>query len=178
MNRTIRLLRTHYETLEVPRDADIDAIKKAFRRLSKETHPDVAGSQADTERFKRISHAASVLTNPKKKEHYDLTLVRRRALPRPSAPRAPSLRANTPLQEILLTFSMPRYWILGTLVIMGVSYATREPSERESHMVKAWKNPETNRWEQPAPWDPVYQKLKPELFNVPRHMVRSRGVGK
>lgn len=35
-------------------------------------------------------------------------------------------------------------------------------------LVEAWKNPRTGRWETPAPWDPDFQRLNPELKLVPR----------
>jgi hypothetical protein len=41
-------------------------------------------------------------------------------------------------------------------------------------MVEAWRNPITEQWEQAAPWDPTYRRLKPTLELVPREMVRSR----
>jgi len=40
-------------------------------------------------------------------------------------------------------------------------------------LVEAWKNPSTGFWELPAPWDPTYQKLKPQLQLVPREKLNS-----
>lgn len=48
----------HYGTLGVERDASTREIKKAFLKLSKETHPDVGGKTACIEKFKVISEAA------------------------------------------------------------------------------------------------------------------------
>ena len=61
----------HYETLGVAKDATLEEIKAAFRKLSLETHPDVAGASVSPDKFKSISHAASVLTNTKLRESYD-----------------------------------------------------------------------------------------------------------
>jgi hypothetical protein len=43
-----------------------------------------------------------------------------------------------------------------------------------THAVEAWKNPKTGQWEQPAPWDATYQRLRPKLELIPRHQVRPR----
>ena len=62
----------YYQTLEVPSDASQDDIKKAFRRLSRKFHPDVAANKADAERkFKDINEAYQVLKDPEKRRKYD-----------------------------------------------------------------------------------------------------------
>jgi DnaJ-class molecular chaperone len=61
-----------YEVLGVPRDADTDAIKKAYRKLARQHHPDVnPGDAASEEHFKEISEAYSVLSDPEKRRNYD-----------------------------------------------------------------------------------------------------------
>lgn len=63
----------YYEILGVPRDATPEQIKKAYRKLAREHHPDVAGSDAASEeRFKDVSRAYDVLSNPEKRRAYDL----------------------------------------------------------------------------------------------------------
>ncbi len=62
----------YYEVLGVPRDADQDTIKKAFRKLAREHHPDVnPGDDGASDRFKRLGEAYAVLGDPEKRAHYD-----------------------------------------------------------------------------------------------------------
>jgi len=58
----------YYDTLEVNRNASEDDIKKAYRRLALQHHPDKGG---DSEKFKAVSEAYNVLSDPEKKEVYD-----------------------------------------------------------------------------------------------------------
>lgn len=60
-----------YELLGVTRDADGDAIKKAYRRLARQYHPDVNPDPAAQDRFKEISRAYEVLSDPQKRAAYD-----------------------------------------------------------------------------------------------------------
>src|SRR5262249_58070298 len=58
--------------LGVKRDAKPDEIKKAYRRLARKYHPDVnPGDKAAEERFKQMSEAFDVLSDPKKRKVYD-----------------------------------------------------------------------------------------------------------
>jgi molecular chaperone DnaJ len=61
-----------YEILGVPRDADADTIKRAYRRLAMEHHPDRnQGSSEAEEQFKKITRAYDVLRDPEKRSSYD-----------------------------------------------------------------------------------------------------------
>jgi len=62
----------YYKLLGVPRSAKPEDIKKAYRRLARRHHPDVnPGNQESEDRFKQISEAFEVLSDPKKREVYD-----------------------------------------------------------------------------------------------------------
>lgn len=61
-----------YATLGVPENADTDTIKKAYRKLAKQNHPDATGGdKKKTERFKEVGDAYAVLSDPKKRQEYD-----------------------------------------------------------------------------------------------------------
>ena len=62
----------HYEVLGVARDASTDEIKKAYRRLARELHPDVNPGAEASERFKSVTHAYDVLSDTKQRQKYDL----------------------------------------------------------------------------------------------------------
>jgi molecular chaperone DnaJ len=62
----------YYAILGVRRDADPDEIKKAYRRLARELHPDVNPDPQTQERFKEITQAYEVLSDPGKRQMYDL----------------------------------------------------------------------------------------------------------
>ena len=62
----------YYQTLGVKRDADEKEIKRAFRRLARQHHPDVnPGDKQAEERFKEINEAYEVLSDPEKRRKYD-----------------------------------------------------------------------------------------------------------
>jgi len=61
-----------YAILGVPENADADAIKKAYRKLAKQNHPDATGGdKKKTERFKEVGDAYAVLSDAKKRAEYD-----------------------------------------------------------------------------------------------------------
>jgi curved DNA-binding protein len=64
--------RDYFSILGVERSADADAVKKAFRRLVRQYHPDVnPGDPAAEARFKEISEAYEVLSDPDKRRRYE-----------------------------------------------------------------------------------------------------------
>src|SRR5256885_16096752 len=61
-----------YKILGVKKDAKPEEIKKAYRRLARKYHPDVnPGDKAAEDRFKQMSEAFDVLSDPKKRKVYD-----------------------------------------------------------------------------------------------------------
>jgi hypothetical protein len=84
----------------------------------------------------------------------------------------------------------PRNLILGPILLyLGVSLTqymfgiesnsvetnrAQFTQDEKACMVQAWFNPQTGQYETPAPWDPIYRQLQPELQYVPRNQVQSR----
>ncbi len=63
--------RDYYEVLGVPRDASAEDIKKAFRKLAFQHHPDRNNHDGAEEKFKEINEAYQVLSDPQKRSAYD-----------------------------------------------------------------------------------------------------------
>jgi molecular chaperone DnaJ len=62
-----------YFVLEVDRRASVNDIKRAFRKLARRFHPDInPGDQTAEDRFKRITEAYEILSDPMKREFYDV----------------------------------------------------------------------------------------------------------
>src|SRR5690242_13464026 len=64
--------KNYYDILGVKKSASADDIRKAFRKLARKHHPDVnPGDKAAEEKFKAISEANDILSDPKKRKIYD-----------------------------------------------------------------------------------------------------------
>jgi len=72
-------MKDYYKTLEVDRNADEKSIKAAYRKLANQWHPDKHQSEGEEQRksseekFKEISEAYAVLSDPEKKANYDMS---------------------------------------------------------------------------------------------------------
>jgi len=62
----------YYATLGVDRDSSFDEIKKVYRKLAREYHPDVNPDPQASEKFKEITTAYEILSDPEKRQRYDL----------------------------------------------------------------------------------------------------------
>jgi curved DNA-binding protein len=67
----------YYAALGVPRDADAEAIKKAYRKLARQHHPDVSKDAGAEARFKDVAEAYATLKDPEKRAAYDALGSRR-----------------------------------------------------------------------------------------------------
>ena len=65
------MARDFYEVLGVPRNADRSEIQRAYRKLARQHHPDVNKDPSAEARFKEISEAYDVLSDPEQRKRYD-----------------------------------------------------------------------------------------------------------
>jgi curved DNA-binding protein CbpA len=184
---------THYQTLGVSKTASQKEIKKIFRELSLKYHPDLNKETSCSERFKAIANAHSVLSNESERSKYDRQLAEellwksRGGGPNSNRPFGgnPRQRPPKPAGHVVMeTLTNPRYALyamagVGGVALLGSLLGNLSSKRPEYHhhgsaLVEAWKNPVTGRFEQPAPWDKEYQRLKPKLVMVPREKVSKR----
>src|SRR5487761_2589162 len=64
--------RDYYTILGVPRTASDADVKRAFRKLAQQWHPDVNRDSGADERFKQINEAYQVLSDPQRRQAYDM----------------------------------------------------------------------------------------------------------
>ena len=75
--------RDYYEVFGAPHAATVEEIKKRYRKLAHNHHPDVnPGDKTAEERFKELNEAYEVLSDPEKRRHYDQPAAESRFNPR------------------------------------------------------------------------------------------------
>jgi len=85
-----------YGILGIPKDADQETIRSAYRILARRYHPD-RGAGSSTEKFRQIADAYETLIDPERRQGYDLSLPSAR---RPAAvPIEPLITTSEPLQQ-------------------------------------------------------------------------------
>jgi molecular chaperone DnaJ len=100
------MVEDYYIALGVSRDADLTKIKRAYRFIVKNYHPDVTQSSADTERFLEIREAYETLADAEKRHKYDQELARRHSgLKLSGVPEV--IRGRKAFVEHLETFASP-----------------------------------------------------------------------
>lgn len=61
----------YYEILGLKKGADVDEVKRAYKKLAKKYHPDISKDENAEEKFKEVLEAYQVLSDPQKKQNYD-----------------------------------------------------------------------------------------------------------
>lgn len=122
-----RATRDHYAILGVPKDADRDSIKKAFRALAAAYHPDVSAEPDADQRFREILAAYEVLSSAEARARYDRRGFGRAPSP-PRRPRSePAPAEPDPLDDLFdLVVPAPAPGERGGDLLIGVELAPRD----------------------------------------------------
>jgi curved DNA-binding protein CbpA len=128
---TVAVRKTLYDFLGVDSDADAETIKRAFRKMIKEYHPDLHGGDADANRRTRaIISAHEVLGDPERRAAYDRYLSRLHAPPpRPEGRRTIFYAAST---AFCLTFALVSIVTPTTTLINHVTAAIQHQPDVEA----------------------------------------------
>ena len=86
-------MRTHYDNLQIPRDADEQTIRQAYRRLSKQYHPDLNPSEDASRIMQLINRAYEVLSDPKQRAEHD-RWIQQQETPRPRIAQHTTIRTH------------------------------------------------------------------------------------
>lgn len=121
---------TYYERLGVSRSADADALRQAFRQLSKEVHPDTTRlpEQVAANQFRLLRDAYEQLADPRRRRLYDEALREREAMQRtviPSLPVPQAIGQRRPLSggEYLSLLLLLGSLLLCLLLGVGVAWS-------------------------------------------------------
>ena len=87
-------MRTHYDNLQIPRDADEQTIRQAYRRLSKQYHPDLNPSEDASRIMQLINRAYAVLSDPEQRAEHD-RWIQQQETPRPRIAQHTTIRTHT-----------------------------------------------------------------------------------
>lgn len=195
-------MKSHYETLGVSSDASKDEIKRVYRRLVLQYHPDTSKtkSKANENKFKQISAAYAVLSDDKARKRFDLELEEFKRFGKIRHAKGQGGHANSgPFGQRQSTGMAYRFHVLdgiykprNMLIGLTLGFATvatiksllgmeEEKSvmqrnikeDGKAKLVEAWYNKEKRQWEQPAPWSKSFREQNPEIHLVPREKVRS-----
>jgi curved DNA-binding protein CbpA len=153
----------HYRVLQVEESASPEEIKTAFRAAAKRWHPDINRSPAAVEQFKLLSSAYEVIGNANERRIYDQERWAREITgrdPRGGGHHDPgAARAGRRAAHIFDLLFHPRVLLLGfpiAICAFMMFSGSSKPKIAEDTKVNAWFNPQTRRWETPAPWSEAF----------------------
>lgn len=130
-------VRTHYDNLHIPQNADADTIRRAYRRLSKQYHPDLNPDQDAHRIMQLINQAYEVLSDPVKRAEHDRWIAAQNR-PAPSftvhiRPQTTYTASGTPAAApptVAVARKRPAalWWLIGiTLLIVLLGWQIAQP---------------------------------------------------
>jgi DnaJ-class molecular chaperone len=149
-------MKDYYLLLGIERTADKEAIKDAFRRSAKKTHPDIAGQASSTEQFRDVNEAYQTLTDDRRKQLYDRELNESGSIPITKGVGSRS-GAACPVNPIFDRRHQTRCQSSSGRPDTDSGGIGRDWERRGSGMDRTWSDPfwysGCSDWEQAAPFD-------------------------
>jgi hypothetical protein len=108
---------TFYDLLQLPRNATVDEVRAAYRRLAREHHPDRAGASGET--MAGINQAYEVLSDPERRARYDHGLAHRPTPRQPGRVALPGDRTRS--RAIWAASAVAVVLLAGAGAMLGVS---------------------------------------------------------
>lgn len=193
-------MKSHYETLGVSPDATKEEIKRVYRKLVLQFHPDTSKtkSKANENKFKQISAAYAVLSDDKLRKKFDLELEEFKRFGKIRQPQWNNNSNSGPFGQQQSAGMAYRFHVLegiykpkNMLIGLSLGFATvatiksmlgvdedqsrmqkNKHEDGKTKLVEAWYNEKKKQWEQPAPWSKQFRDINPEIHLVPREKVR------
>jgi len=129
----------YYATLGVPADATTAQIKKAYRKLARQHHPDTnPGDTEATDRFKAITEAYEVLTDPARRQAYDATRPPVTTTLTTPSPDGPAISAVVRVLEDIWAAIRARHGEVPAVVIIIASGTDRKQPVWGHHAPGRW----------------------------------------
>mmetsp|Transcript_15794 Transcript_15794/g.23747 ORF Transcript_15794/g.23747 Transcript_15794/m.23747 type:complete len:201 (-) Transcript_15794:175-777(-) len=187
-----------FKVLNVSRDATNKQVKDAYFKLAQAYHPDKNPAPDASERFKLINEAYNTLkdessrrlyesslggtrsngyrtTNTQSRQQYQYRRPHRYQKGHSYASSTGGIQhqpVNDSILMVLVLFGIGGFVLS---VSMMTNTTRRAPhSVFQENVVEAWFNPNSKRWETPAPWDPLYIANKSSMKRIHRNIVHRR----
>lgn len=115
----------YYQLLQIASDADKTEIRRAYRQLARQYHPDVNGAESAKERFQEVTKAYETLSDTDARKKYD-ALIMTQSILDPTM----FVQADMPILKLSLSLTMEQAYIGGKYTLRSIVSSTKHPCTR------------------------------------------------